>query len=85
MRTGKFPDPTVGQVAALATVFDVPTPYLVERDKATPWLDVATLAALADETAAAILRESARLPDREKRVVLGVAREFGAKGPPPSG
>ena len=36
-----------------------------------------TIDALADETAAEILRESARLPEREKRVVLGIVREFG--------
>ena len=33
--------------------------------------------ALADETANAILRENARLPEREKRIVLGIVREFG--------
>ena len=48
-------------------------------------LDEETLAALADETAAAILRESARLPEREKRIVLGIVREFRDQGPPPSG
>ena len=33
--------------------------------------------ALADETAAAILRGSALLPEREKRIVLGIVRQFG--------
>ena len=47
------------------------------RGKVPPLLDEETLDALADETAAAILRESARLPEREKRVVLGIVREFG--------
>jgi hypothetical protein len=28
---------------------------------------------------APILRESARLPEREKRIVLGIAREFGER------
>ena len=32
--------------------------------------------ALADETAGAILRESARLPEREKRIVLGIVQQF---------
>jgi hypothetical protein len=79
IRSGTIGDPTVGQVAALAGVFGVPTSYLVDRDKGTPVLDAETLDALSDETAAAILRESARLPEREKRVVLGVVREFGGQ------
>jgi hypothetical protein len=75
MRTGKIPDPTVGQVAALAAVFGVEPSYLVDR-KGQPMLDADTLEALSDETAAAIFRESARLLEREKRVVLGIVREF---------
>jgi hypothetical protein len=74
MRTGKIADPTVGQVTALAGVFGVPASYLVDRGKGTPTLDAETLAALGDETANAILRESARLPEREKRLVLGIVR-----------
>ena len=65
IRTGKVAEPTVMQVAALATVFSVPTSYLVDC-REPPTLDMETLAALADETASAILRESARLPEREK-------------------
>jgi hypothetical protein len=34
------------------------------------------LAALSDETARAILKESARLPEREKMIVLGIVRQF---------
>jgi hypothetical protein len=55
----------------------VPASYLVDRGTDLSILDEETLDALSDETAAAILRESARLPEREKRMVLGVAREFG--------
>jgi DNA-binding transcriptional ArsR family regulator len=58
-------------------VFGVPASYLVERDEDPSVLDKEVLAALADETANAVLRESARLPEREKRIVLGIAREFG--------
>ncbi len=79
MRTGKISDPTVSQVVALAAVFGVPASYLVDRGKETPVLDEETLDALADETANTILRESARLPDREKRIVLGIAREFAGR------
>jgi transcriptional regulator with XRE-family HTH domain len=79
IRTGKIADPTVGQVAALAAVFGVPTSYLVDRGEGTPVLDADTLDALTDETATAIVRESARLPEREKRVVLGIVREFAGR------
>ena len=66
----------MGQVAALAAVFGVPTSYLVDRGTHPAILDEKTLTALSDETASAILRESARLPEREKQIVLGIARQF---------
>ena len=77
IRTGKIADPTVGQVAALAAVFGVPASYLVDRGEWRPVLDAEVMDALSDEAAAAILRESARLPEREKRMVLGILRELG--------
>jgi hypothetical protein len=84
MRTGKVSDPTVGQVAALAAVFGVPPSYLVDRGKRQPVLDDEVMDALADETAAAILRESPRLPESEKRIDLGMVREFaGSHTAPP--
>ena len=67
----------MGQVAALAAVFGVEPSYLVDRGRDPSVLDEETLDALADDTANAILRESARLPEREKRIVLGIVREFG--------
>ena len=77
MRTGSITDPTVGQAAALAAVFGVAPSYLVDRGGDPSILDAETLKVLSDETASAILRESARLPEREKRVVLGIVRDFG--------
>jgi transcriptional regulator with XRE-family HTH domain len=79
IRTGKIPDPTVGQVAALAAVFGMPASYLLDRGTDLSILDEETLAALSDETANTILRESARLPEREKRIVLGIVREFAGR------
>ena len=38
--------------------------------------DEEILEALADETASTILRECARLPGREKEIVLGIVRQF---------
>jgi len=65
----------VGQVAALAAVFGVEPSYLVDR-KEPPPLDAELLEGLRDETAGAILRKSARLPEREKGIVLGRVRQF---------
>ncbi len=85
IRSRKIADPTVGQVAALAAVFGVPPSYLLDRGKDPSILDEEVLKALADETAGAILRESARLPEREREIVLGIVRQFGAQSAPPSG
>ncbi len=76
IRNGTISDPSVSQVAALAEVFGVPTSYLVDRGTWVSVLDEEVLEALADETAGAILRESARLPKREKEIVLGIVRQF---------
>jgi hypothetical protein len=64
-------------VSALADIFGVELSYLVDRGGGQPVLDDEVMDALADETTNAILRESARLPERERRVVLGIVREFG--------
>jgi len=48
MRTGKIPDPTVGQVAALAAIFGVEPSYLVDRCEGEPVLDDEVMDALAD-------------------------------------
>jgi len=77
IRTGKIADPSVGRVAALAAVFGVPPSYMLDRSKESSVLDEEVLEALADETAGGILRESARLPEREKEIVLGIVRQFG--------
>jgi transcriptional regulator with XRE-family HTH domain len=76
IRTGKLADSSVGRVAALAAVFGVPPSYVLDRGTETEVLDEETLKALSDKTAGAILRESARLPEREKRLVLGIVRQF---------
>ena len=76
IRTGEIADPLVSQVVALAAAFGVPPSYLLDRGKEPAVLHGEVLEALADETAGAILRESARLPEREKRIVLGIVRQF---------
>ena len=75
MRSGAIADPTVGQVGALAGVFSVEPSYLLDRDEPA-LLDEELVQALRDEDVRDITRESSRLPDRERRLVLGIVRQF---------
>jgi saccharopine dehydrogenase (NAD+, L-lysine forming) len=75
IRTGAVCDPSVGQVAALASVFGVESSYLLDRGK-PPLLDEELVRALRDEDVRDITRESSRLPDGERRLVLGIVRQF---------
>src|SRR5829696_4934712 len=84
IRTGAIGDPTVGQVAALASVFGVETSYLLDRGEPS-LLDEELVQALQDEDVRAITRESSRLPDGERRLVLGIVRQFRDQKAAPSG
>ena len=75
IRTGAIPDPTVGQVVALAAVFGVEPSYLVGR-KEPPSLDAELMDAMRDAATREITREALRLPEREKEIVLGIVRQF---------
>jgi transcriptional regulator with XRE-family HTH domain len=75
IRTGAVSDPTVGQVAALVSVFGVEPSYLLDR-REPPLLDEELVQALRDEDVRDITRESSRLPDGERRLVLGIVRQF---------
>jgi hypothetical protein len=68
-------DPTMGQVAALAGVFGVEPSYLLDRVEPS-LLDEELVQALRDEDVRDITRESSRLPDAERRLVLGIVRQF---------
>jgi transcriptional regulator with XRE-family HTH domain len=84
IRTGAVGDPTVGQVVALAGVFGVEPSYLLDRGE--PVFDAELVEALRDETVRETTREISRLPERERRLVLGIVRQFdgaGRAGPPP--
>jgi hypothetical protein len=74
----------VGQVAALAAVFGVEPSYLIDR-KEPPPLDAELLEGLSDETTREMTRGALRLPEREKRIVLGIVRQLGERGWPPGG
>ena len=84
IRTGAISDPTVGQVAALASVFGVEPSYLLDRAE-PPLLHEELVQALRDEDVRAITRESSRLPDGERRLVLGIVRQFRDQKAAPSG
>jgi transcriptional regulator with XRE-family HTH domain len=75
IRTGAVSDPSVGQVAALASVFGVEPSYLLDRGEPS-LLDKELVQALRDEDVRDITRESSRLPQGERRLVLGIVRQF---------
>jgi transcriptional regulator with XRE-family HTH domain len=75
IRTGAVSDPTVGQVSALASVFSVEPSYLLDRGEPS-LLDEELVHALRDEDVRDITRESSRLPDRERQLLLGIVRQF---------
>ena len=77
IRSGRIADPSVRQVAALANVFGVPPSWFLDREERPALLDEEVLESLRDEVAGAILREAIRLPERERKIVLGIVRLFG--------
>jgi transcriptional regulator with XRE-family HTH domain len=84
IRTGDVSDPTVGQILALASVFGVEPSYLLDRGEPS-LLDEELVQALRDEDVRDITRESSRLPDSERRLVLGIVRQFRDQKAAPSG
>jgi hypothetical protein len=70
----------VSRVAVLAEVFGVRALWFMESQEEPLILDEEAVRALRDETAAAVLREVMRLPERERRIVLGIARQFEEAG-----
>jgi transcriptional regulator with XRE-family HTH domain len=84
IRTGAISHPSVGQVAALASVFGVEPSYLLDYES-PPLLDEELVQALRDADVRAITRESSRLPDGERRLVLGIVRQVRDQHAGPSG
>jgi transcriptional regulator with XRE-family HTH domain len=82
IRSGAIGDPTVSQVAALAGAFGVDPSYLLDRGKLV--FDGELVEALRDDTIREATREISRLPARERWMVLGIVRQFGNPGEPPS-
>jgi hypothetical protein len=69
-------DPTMDQVAALAGVFGVEPSYLLDRGE--PLFDGEVVDALRNRTVRKATREVSRLPEKERRLVLGIMRQFGS-------
>ena len=84
VRSGAVSDPTVKQVTALAAAFGVPPSYLLDRGEDPSVLDEELLEALSDETTRQITRGATRLPERERRIVLGIVRQFEGQRAGPS-
>ena len=81
LRSGSVSDPPLSHLLALARVFSVEPSYLVDGTGEAV-LDREIVEALSDDTIRAIAKESARMPDRERKLVLGIVRQFeGARSP----
>ena len=64
-------------VENLGDVSGVCPSWLLARDDNLTLLDEEVAEALQDETVRAVLREVMRLPERERKIVLGIVRQFG--------
>jgi hypothetical protein len=76
IRTGKFKNPTIGQVVALAEAFGVHPSYFLETGEEPALLGEQEINALSDQRARAILNESLGLSDREKDMVLDMIQHL---------
>ena len=63
-------------VENLGDVSGVRPSWFVDSEDNLALLDEELVEALRDDTARAILREVARLPERDRRIVLGIVRQF---------
>jgi len=63
-------------VENLRDVSGVRPSWFVDDEDKLALLDEELMEALRDETARAVLREVGRLPERERRIVLGIVRQF---------
>jgi hypothetical protein len=77
IRTGAIGDPSVGQAVALAGGFGVEPSYLLDRGE--PLFDRELVEALRNTTLREATREISRVPEKERRLVLGIVRQFGSE------
>jgi hypothetical protein len=76
IRTGAIGDPTVGQAVALAGAFGFESSYLLDRGE--PVFDRELAEALRDGAIREAVLQISRLTERERRLVLGIVRQFGS-------
>jgi transcriptional regulator with XRE-family HTH domain len=75
IRTGTISNPTVSQVAALASVLGVAPSYLLDRGE--PVFGRELVEALRDGAVRETALEISHLPERERQLVLGIVRQIG--------
>jgi DNA-directed RNA polymerase specialized sigma24 family protein len=63
--------------AALAGIFGMGPAYLLDREK--PVFDGTLVEALQDETVQEVACEISRLSERDRRLMLGIVRQFGSR------
>ena len=67
-------------VENLGNVSGVRPSWFLDQDEKLTLLDEELVEALRDETARTVLREVIRLPERERRIVLGIVRQLEEDG-----
>jgi hypothetical protein len=75
-RDGSISNPSLDRVIVVADVFGVQPSFVVDHSKEKMLLDGELVEALRDETVRAIICESSSLTVRERRLVLGIVRQF---------
>jgi hypothetical protein len=78
IRAGGFPTPPWARWRHSRPSSASSPTYLMDREGSSP-LDAELLEGLRDETTREITREAMRLPERERRIVLGIVRQFEAQ------
>ena len=76
LRKGRIESPGYEKMLAIAKAMGFPPAAWFEDGK-KPALDSATVGLLKDETIRETAREMSRMSERERRLVLGIVRQFG--------
>jgi hypothetical protein len=84
LQKGRIKSPGHDKMAAIAKAMGFPPAAWFEEGKG-PALDSGTVGLLRDEAIRETVREMSRLSRRERRLVLGIVRQFGEARPRVSG
>ena len=81
LRKGRIRSPGYEKMAAIAKAMGFPPAAWFDEDTGKePAMDWGLAGALRDETIRDTVREMSRLSGRERRLVLGIVRQFGDQG-----